>query len=415
VTEWQCSCVVGADLCHHIVALLFQTAHLKQLGLKTVPLDISKTSLPQTWHVPARTNNVAPRSVEDIVVQQAMPPNQLVKKKARICDGIRTTTYNPIREELVELGLHSQITAMYQDVPREQQAQFVQLFDNIDNPTVVDCKFGKVFSGSVLSYQQKKIQGNDLSVLTSATALNIDSIPNFVFRDLSCEVNFVLTENEQDVYESLRITVQDSTRIEQETRMQSASQLWKHYRTNRLTASHFKDIVSRRDKFEILATRLRNPRAVQTAAMKYGLEQEPVAAEMYASLFGMNVYVVGFVVNSSCQYIGCSPDRRVHDTTCNSYGLLEIKCPSKNEIRECNFLKLNNGQYKLKNCHEYYHQIMGQLAITGCEWCDFFVMCRNDYHKERIVFDEQMWLTMKVKIDYFYFSYYLPLLASGAK
>lgn len=51
---------------------------------------------------------------------------------------------------------------------------------------------------------------------------------------------------------------------------------------------------------------------------------------------------------------------------------------------------------------------MGQMALTGLLWCDFFVKCRHDYHKERINFDEEKWEEIKSSLDIFYFNYYLP-------
>jgi hypothetical protein len=47
ITEWLCSCAVGQDLCHHIVALLYTVSHYQKLNIVSVPPDVSKTSLPQ--------------------------------------------------------------------------------------------------------------------------------------------------------------------------------------------------------------------------------------------------------------------------------------------------------------------------------------------------------------------------------
>lgn len=146
--------------------------------------------------------------------------------------------------------------------------------------------------------------------------------------------------------------------------------------------------------------------------MKYGLQQEPVAVELYVNMFCMmKAFKVGFVINSSAYYLGCLPDRRVYDAAIEKYGLVEIKCPSVEKISDCNRLLEVNGQFRLKRNHEYYYQVMGQLGITGCNWCDFFVMTYADFHKERIVFDVDLWNSMKDDLDFFYFNYFLPYLA----
>lgn len=40
----------AAGLRNHIVALLYQTAHYSAMGTKAVPIQVTFTSKPQTWH-----------------------------------------------------------------------------------------------------------------------------------------------------------------------------------------------------------------------------------------------------------------------------------------------------------------------------------------------------------------------------
>ena len=75
----------------------------------------------------------------------------------------------------------------------------------------------------------------------------------------------------------------------------------------------------------------------------------------------------------------------MYDPTRNEvFGLLEIKCPQCESCRDAKYLKIVNGQLNLKKTHEYYFQVMGQMAITGLKWCDFMVFCKNDWHIETI-------------------------------
>lgn len=83
-----------------------------------------------------------------------------------------------------------------------------------------------------------------------------------------------------------------------------------------------------------------------------------------------------------------------------SYGLLEIKCPSKDTKKDCSYLRRQaDDRYKLKESHTYHYQIMGQLGLTGMPWCDFYVMCTNDYHLEHVHFDAIKWGDMKNKLE----------------
>ena len=160
-------------------------------------------------------------------------------------------------------------------------------------------------------------------------------------------------------------------------RTQAQSDIWHRLRENRLTSSNFKKVCSRQSNFENLALQL-NRKNKQSAAMKYGIEMEPVAAKVYANTFGRNTYKVGFIINPSVSYLGCSPERRVYDPDAeDKYGLLEIKCTTFDSVSECTYLKLSNGILTLKKSHGYFNQVMGQLAFTGAPWCDFFCSCKK--------------------------------------
>ena len=62
----------------------------------------------------------------------------------------------------------------------------------------------------------------------------------------------------------------------------------------------------------------------------------------------------------------------------------------------------------LKKNHSYYYQVIGQMLLTGCEWVDFYVYCKFDFHLERVRFDADCCSEMKLKLDTFYFEYLLP-------
>ena len=51
----------------------------------------------------------------------------------------------------------------------------------------------------------------------------------------------------------------------------------------------------------------------------------------------------------------------------------------------------------LKNIHDYYYQVMGQLALKGAQFCDFVIWTEIDMHTERISFDATLWNDMWYK------------------
>ncbi|KAK0151419.1 hypothetical protein N1851_007284 [Merluccius polli] len=235
-----------------------------------------------------------------------------------------------------------------------------------------------------------------------------DDFPNFPLPPQPMNVCTVLDEQATRHYTELSITMPDSIALEHETREQNTNQLWFQARSTRITSTSFKRICSRRADQESLAANLKSATKVQTKAMRRGVVLEPIAATQYTKLTGNVVYPCGFVVNPHSPHLGTSPDRRVKERGEGSYGLLEIKCPSRESFVQCPYLsRQTDGSYKLKRSHEYFYQIMGQLGLTGMIWCNLFVKCEQEYHLERIQFDIAKWEEMKTKLDVFYFDYYI--------
>lgn len=43
------------------------------------------------------------------------------------------------------------------------------------------------------------------------------------------------------------------------------------------------------------------------------------------------------------------------------------------------YIKITNGQAKLKESNKYYLQVQGQLAVAGLHWCDFVTDTAENY------------------------------------
>lgn len=111
------------------------------------------------------------------------------------------------------------------------------------------------------------------------------------------------------------MNITDKTRkeVEKRTRLQSHNKTLHGVRKNRITSSVFKGVCSRKSDFAALASRLLKSKNIMTAQMKYGTENEPVAAKTYSEITGHSVYLCGFVINPRAPYLGASPYRKMID------------------------------------------------------------------------------------------------------
>ena len=95
VTKSHCTCKIGlSGACGHTAGVLYQFAKYKLQGLKAIPVDIAKTSQPQTWHVP-RGTNIHGKAVQDLIVS-----GHSKTKAPSLNDAPRTiksVLYSPVR------------------------------------------------------------------------------------------------------------------------------------------------------------------------------------------------------------------------------------------------------------------------------------------------------------------------------
>lgn len=411
VQSCECECKAGkSGKCSHTIALLYCLASYKKLGYKAVPPTQSKTSLPQQWHIPSRDMGITPASVHSVTVSRVKktkkgPP----PKKTRVTEGIVPTLYCPIQPQIPVQTLRESFIDKLSSLDYEPQFLWMLKGADTQEPDVHLDTFGTVPAKSVLACQNP-VNLDEKDFVFDHTA---PPHPCLFSAQQKCNYSCALARPEQDVWTAMQFELDVCIDIEEKTRMQSKTPLWKSARRNRLTASNFHRVVVRRANHETLAADLLKHKGIQTKQMKDGLEREPAAAKMYAELTGRNVLRTGFVINVNAPHLGASPDRKVYDGSADPpFGLLEIKCPSYDSYAQCPYLKKMPGGYNLKPGTPYYHQVMGQMAVTGLSWCDFLVVCRNDFHLERIKFDSQKWTSMKEKLDEFFFSCFLSAIAS---
>jgi len=156
----------------------------------------------------------------------------------------------------------------------------------------------------------------------------------------------------------------DTSRIDQR------SEEWYMARLGKVTASRVSDVMSvtkagpsasrKSYMIELLCQRLtcKADDGYASAAMRRGVDIEPIARSAYEIDQGVMTVETGLVMHPSGIAFGASPDGLVCDD-----GLVEIKCP--NVSTHVDFLI--NGKPK----NEYVWQMQAQMACTGRKWCDF--------------------------------------------
>lgn len=162
---------------------------------------------------------------------------------------------------------------------------------------------------------------------------------------------------------------------------------WFAARTGKVTASRFRDVLSRNKPTaaQAKAGQLGNPSAdrikymwqlvterltgqpVQqpdAPAMRWGREQEPLARDAYIAATLGQVTETGFIAHPTLP-CGASPDALVADISDpdGAFGLVEIKCPWSSQVHLETWL---NGMPE-----DHMAQVQGQMWLTGREWCDF--------------------------------------------
>ena len=144
---------------------------------------------------------------------------------------------------------------------------------------------------------------------------------------------------------------------------------WFAARLGKVTASRAADVMTKKGSAaranlsaQLVLERLTNTKgeSFSSAAMQWGVDQEPFARAAYEAHSGVWVDTVGFVQHPTIERAGASPDGLVgHD------GLVEIKCPNTATMIDT----LLTGKVP----SNYTTQMQMQMACTGRAWCDYAV------------------------------------------
>jgi putative phage-type endonuclease len=152
--------------------------------------------------------------------------------------------------------------------------------------------------------------------------------------------------------------------------MEQRTDEWYKARLGKVTASRVADVVAKTKSgystsranymAELICERLTGAKgeSYMSAAMQWGVDQEPRARAAYEAETGALVTEIGFTPHGDMGATGASPDGLVDND-----GLVEIKCPITATHLETLLTETVPSRYIT--------QMQWQMACTGRKWCDF--------------------------------------------
>ena len=253
--------------------------------------------------------------------------------------------------------------------------------------------------------------------------------PNAQVQDISADSLRILCDDVMK-HQYGPISKQTQRHIETETLGQAENPAWMKHRRQRITASLFGDVVRRMEKTPcaklVKCILYSNGNISHKKEIRWGRENEHVARQDYMKKTGNFVRQCGLFVHVNDPWLAASPDGIVLAKD-GTQGLLEIKClykaytydltPEEASVHpECKKSMCSvfvGGQAKLKETHNYYYQIQGQLEIAEYDWCDFVLWTPKGISIQRIKRDKSLWQNrMLPKLRNFFIRCVLPEIAS---
>lgn len=262
------------------------------------------------WSVP-RQRKIANKAIQDVMVKKPQAGADYIK-------FVKSTLYSPTTAYPL---MHSEIMTSLK--PQPLMATVLPPASKMTSISPVATSFGNAAQGSVLSYQQK------LSKEYIINDYSCTFFPDLLLKT-ACErftnnVSVCLSAEKQAALDSLGLTRDTAIKLEQQTISQSNNETWYHLCKKRITASKFGKVAKRKTNFESLITQLNPSQRVVTLDMQRGIDMEPVAAMAYANIAKqgkVNLFPSGLIITPRSPWLGCSPHRKVYDSSAEENGYL---------------------------------------------------------------------------------------------
>ncbi|XP_049267481.1 uncharacterized protein LOC119377008 [Rhipicephalus sanguineus] len=408
IQDCTCECAVRENgACHHILGLLKVVLLLKENGYNEAPPELSCTELPQQWRRP-RGEKITACGVDELDWRAPRPGGLERPTPSRLYEARK----RPRLAHEVQLAALKYGEALETHAP----SPFARHLRNM-KAVPATSTFGETCVGSLLWCQKTVLPHHFTTYISPDIQLGVTAHPHHP------------TPPEPDLFTSTTVFASSSVSLPNKERAifepaQSKSTEWKKARKYRLTASNFGTVVAREKWTPKGLQNLTSDKDLsRVRAVQYGISNERQAVRRYeaalrTALHDVQTFHCGLVVSPTSPWLGASPDRIVWDPQENSHGIIEVKCPySMKDMDEpttqgsCLYKDTDNV-FRLDRRHQYYYQLLGQMAICGLSWADFVVYSPQFLVVERIKYDDAAWQQCKVKLNKFYFSTLLPYFAS---
>ena len=163
-------------------------------------------------------------------------------------------------------------------------------------------------------------------------------------------------------------------------------------------------------------------RIYPTWQMKHGINTEVHWKAKYKTLFKKSHLKSSFkdpgmTVVEYHLFISSSPDLEVQ-CKCHGPRLVEIKCPASiigqvPSPQNYDHIEVVDDTLTLKRSSAYFSQVQGQMGITNCLTCDFFVFTFKGNITLKVEFDAKYWEELLDNHDWFWRKFIAPELLTN--
>ena len=391
-----CTCTAGLyGSCNHVAGLLFRIESAVMSGITSTTC----TDKLAQWVIPKRKQ----------LQLKPCPASDMIFKK----DHYSKRTAQKEKEENQKVVSKRKYTPL-----TEEQVNLVRNGDHCRH--IVYKAIGEHAQSSVFAAFMKDVTAsNDL-----VTAEKPKTMMELAAEFSSTDVN-EFTKHLASYWNASRISS-----VYQMTTEQAMSEEWVAQRRGRMTASNFHRCYTKCNTLRVSQTAdakalishlVNKSTGIDSEACKYGRNMEMHAKRIYCSIVkkkhqNMLFNDSGLLIMKGKPYIAASTDLDIECHCCGK-GHVEIKCPytirNENPSEDnLKYLEIRNGKLRLKQNSNYYHQIQGQMGVSGCSYADFFIYTSTGYHLERIEFDKVFWESLMANLDWFWYSYLAKALIS---
>jgi len=202
-------------------------------------------------------------------------------------------------------------------------------------------------------------------------------------------------------------------------RSQKDKSFWDHCRQYRITGSRcyglytFNKTFKTDEQWALKASRYFWPKPFTNKFVKYGLQYENIARDLYSKEFNTNILECGLVIDINNPWLGYSPDGVIIDEYFLPIKIIEIKCPFdgkklgiKDLLNSLKYIiKHPNGSLSLKKNHCYYAQVQMGIVLLNVKECDFIV--HSSYENKnavlKVIYDEDYCKNLFCNLKVIYF------------